>query len=199
LGGGEFLIANQASFRRFAHLRYVPLPGGDASIKHPARTALAHLWQAGLEWGDDLPPVKEFSEGDLRVLRRQFDRGLNCVPSSSMGRLFDAVSALIGVRQRVSYEGQAAMELEALCESSGQHEPYLFPITSGEIVTLGPGPLLEAILRDLRSGAALSLIATAIPWLGGGRDCRCVQVGPRNDRFEYRGADRRRFSKHLSA
>jgi hydrogenase maturation protein HypF len=158
--GGEFLIANQASFRRFAHLRYVPLPGGDASIKHPARTALAHLWQAGMEWDDDLPPVKEFSANDLRVLQRQFGRNLNCVPSSSMGRLFDAVAALIGMRQRVNYEGQAAMELEALCESSGQHEPYPFPITSGETVTLDPGPLLEAILGDLRSGAALSLIAT---------------------------------------
>ena len=83
--GGEFLVANQASFRRFAHLRYVPLPGGDASIKHPARTALAHLWQAGLEWDDDLPAVKEFSANDLRVLRRQFDRNLNCVPVEFRG------------------------------------------------------------------------------------------------------------------
>ncbi len=158
--GGEFLIASQASFRRFAHLRYVPLPGGDASIKHPARTALAHLWQAGLDWDDDLSPVKEFSANDLRVLRRQFDRNLNCVPSSSMGRLFDAVSALIGVRQRVNYEGQAAMELEALCESTGRGEAYPFPVTRGEMTMLDPGPLLEAILRDLRSGTALALIAT---------------------------------------
>jgi hydrogenase maturation protein HypF len=158
--GGEFLVASQASFSRFAHLRYAPLPGGDTSIKHPARTALAHLWQAGLEWDNDLPPVREFSASDLHVLRRQFDRNLNCVPSSSMGRLFDAVSALIGVRQRVNYEGQAAMELEALCQASGPQDTYPFPITSGGMVTLDPAPLLKAILRDLRSGAALSLIAT---------------------------------------
>jgi len=158
--GGEFLVSNQASFRRFGHLRYVPLPGGDASIKHPARTALAHLWRAGLAWDRELPPVLEFSGGDLRVLRRQFERNLNCVPSSSMGRLFDAVSSLIGVRQRVNYEGQAAMELEALCESNGRNDPYPFPIARGEMMMLDPGPLLEAVLCDMRSGAALSLIAT---------------------------------------
>ncbi len=157
--GGEFLVASQVSFRRFGHLRYVPLPGGDASIKHPARTALAHLWKAGLDWAPDLDPVNEFSASELGILRRQFEKNLNCVPSSSMGRLFDAVSALIGVRQRVNYEGQAAMELEALCVSKPQ-EPYPFPLAAGETMMLEPAPLLEAIVADLRSGASKSRIAT---------------------------------------
>lgn len=157
--GGEFLVASQSSFRRFGHLRYVPLPGGDASIKHPARTALAHLWRAGLDWSAVLDPVQEFSAGDLGVLRRQFEKNLNCVQSSSMGRLFDAVSALVGVRQRVNYEGQAAMELEALCVPETV-KPYPFPLTVGETVILEPAPLLEAILADLRAGTSTSRIAT---------------------------------------
>ena len=151
--GGEFLIARGQEFERFAHLRNISLAGGDASVKSPARTALSHLRAAGIPWDSDLACVSEFSPTELRVLERQLERGLNCVPCSSMGRLFDAVASLVGVRQHVSYEGQAAIELEALCEPSGRDYPSF--AEDGD-----PKPLLQAIMKDVRAGVHHSQIAT---------------------------------------
>jgi hydrogenase maturation protein HypF len=115
--GGEVLLADYRGFRRLAHLSEVPLPGGDGAIRHPARAALAHLWAAGVPWTDDLPPVAATSEAERRVIRRQLETGFNAPLTSSAGRLFDAVAALIGLRSSVTYEAQAAMELEGLIAS----------------------------------------------------------------------------------
>ena len=148
--GGEVLIAGYDGFERAAHLSYVPLPGGDATIHKPYRAALAHLWAAGVEWTSDLAPVSIASAAELAVLRRQLERGFQTVATSSMGRLFDSVSSLLGVRHVASYEAQAAIELEAVAESNLEKaRPYRLPARGDQI---DPGPMLRAILGDLRAG-----------------------------------------------
>ena len=112
--GGEVLVAGYKSFRRAAHLGYVPLAGGDASVLRPYRMALSHLRSAGVDWDDDIPAVAACPTQERSVLAHQLETGLGCVPTSSMGRLFDAVSSLVGVRQTVDYEAEAAIELESL-------------------------------------------------------------------------------------
>jgi hydrogenase maturation protein HypF len=152
--GGEILCGAFDAFERPLHLKYVPLPGGDASIKRPARMALAHLWAAGIEWDPDLgcTPV------ELRVLRRQLETGANCVPTSSMGRLFDAFAALIGVRRSVTYEAQAAIEMEAICDRLNVDRGYRFSIDAG---AFDPAPVFRAALQDLRCSVPPSEIAAA--------------------------------------
>src|SRR5215469_1981106 len=117
--GGEFLVPVQDSFQRVAHLRQFRLPGGETAVKEPRRTAVAVLYEI---WGqtrlDDgsLAPLAEFSKTELRLIRQMLAKGINAPVTSSMGRLFDAVSALAGIRQQVTFEGQAAMELESVIE-----------------------------------------------------------------------------------
>lgn len=111
--GGEILFATATDFRRAAHWQAMPLPGGDSSIRHPAKVALAFLWKSGIPWSDHLPPVASMPSADRQRLLRQLERNLHTIPTSSMGRLFDAVASLLGVQHENEYEGQAAMELEA--------------------------------------------------------------------------------------
>jgi hydrogenase maturation protein HypF len=158
--GGEVLLANYKGYQRLARLAYVPLAGGDISVLRPYRMALAHLWAAGIDWEPDLPPVAACPSDEQRVLRHQLETGLGCAPTSSMGRLFDAVSALIGVRQVVAYEAQAAIELEGLargvvCGATS----YTFDVDrSGQTTLINPAPVVRAVVSDHRDGVAADVI-----------------------------------------
>ncbi len=154
--GGEFLICSFQSFERFAHLAYVPLPGGDTAIRHPFRIALSYLDQAGIEWSPELPCVAAASELERTAIAHQIRTGLNSPPTSSMGRLFDAVASLLDVRQIVNYEGQAAMELESLCDPR-EKETYSVPDCSSS--SLDCSSIFPEILSDLKKGIPHSTIA----------------------------------------
>jgi hydrogenase maturation protein HypF len=159
--GGEVLVAGYKSFRRAAQLRYVPLAGGDASVLRPYRMALAHLWAAGIPWSDGIPAVAACPERERAVLAHQLSTGLGCVPTSSMGRLFDAVSSLVGVRHTVDYEAEAAIELESLARAVAVPQPYRFEVRTpdGGPVIADPAPVLRAVVDDIRQGRPAALVA----------------------------------------
>jgi hydrogenase maturation protein HypF len=160
--GGELLLADYAGYRRLAHLAYVPLPGGDAAVRNPCRMALSHLRAAGVAWDLDLPCAAACPPEERRLLARQLECGLGCVPTSSMGRLFDAVSSLTGVCHRAGYEAQAALELQAAAVRAPGQRGYAFglcPQPGGRPLLLDPAPVLRAAVADLRAGAWAATVA----------------------------------------
>ncbi len=132
--GGEFLLANYAGFSRPLHLAYVPLTGGDSSIRQPAKIGLSYLAFAGIPLEYDLPPVAHFSHENLNLLQSQITHGINSPLTSSMGRLFDAVASIIGIRQAVTYEAQAAIHLENCCDKA-EKGVYTYSFEDGVINT----------------------------------------------------------------
>jgi len=141
--GGEFLTGDCRAFRRVAHLRYVAMPGGEQAIRQPWRMAAAHLADAGQ---DAAPFFGHVSATALAAVDRQIERRFNAPSTSSVGRLFDAVASLAGVRQCVSFDGQAAIELESLAADVADGGVYPF-----EIVTVRQGdPPASTLVIDTR-------------------------------------------------
>jgi hydrogenase maturation protein HypF len=136
--GGEFLVVARKAFSRAAHLRPFPLPGGDAAIRHPWRTALAVLHAAAIDQDDDLPPAAAAPPAERGILRRQIDRGLACPLTSSMGRLFDAVAALAGLAPSVTYEAEAALLVESLAGEAAWPGAAIAPYAVSSPVAAGP-------------------------------------------------------------
>jgi hydrogenase maturation protein HypF len=158
--GGEILVADYEGFKRVGHLKATPLPGGDGAVRHPSRMALSYLHTAGIPWGDRLPPVAALSATERVLLATQLERGINTIPTTSMGRLFDAVSAIAGVRQEISYEAQAAIEFEALVDTS-EGGTYAFGIVDrDDSLVIDPTPVLGAIIDDVIAGRSVGAIAS---------------------------------------
>jgi hydrogenase maturation protein HypF len=158
--GGEFLLADCRRFRRLGHLKYVPLPGGEAAIKRPYRMAVSHLLSAFGEEALDLPLElwAQIEPPELALVRRMMAAKVNCPLTSSSGRLFDAVSALLGVRGVVNYEGQAAIELEMLA-AEGVDEVYDWSPPSSYPIIIDPAPVLRGVVSDLRRGVDRAVIS----------------------------------------
>ena len=156
--GGEVLISCLDRFERFAHLEYVPMPGGEAAIREPWRMALGHLHAAGFDdEGQRFLAGTGVTEQEGRIVRRMLQRGINSPMTSSVGRLFDAVAAVVLERRRVDYEAQAAIELEGM--AIDQHDdleagPYAFKLVEGNWPTRAPmkivaAPMWHALVHDL--------------------------------------------------
>jgi hydrogenase maturation protein HypF len=163
--GGEVLVSRLDGFERFAHLEYVPMPGGEAAIREPWRMAVGHLLGAGfdVESGAVLDLVGS-KAAEAHVLRRMAERGVNAPLTSSCGRLFDAVAAVVLDRRVVDYEAQAAIELEGLAVDEADEAGYEMEIPPGDWAAREPiricaGPLWRALVRDLQGGGSKARIA----------------------------------------
>lgn len=169
--GGEFLLADLTSFRRLGLIDSVPMPGGAAAIRQPWRMAAAYLDRA---YGDDVPELDVVTRNaaDWRAVRSMARSGVNAPPTSSAGRLFDAIAALLGVRDAINYEGQAAVELEQFADPAerGAYEAGVVrdgqAARGGYEAAVGDEPLrvsgvdlVRACVADLRAGIAPAVVA----------------------------------------
>ena len=166
--GGEVLIARLDGFERFAHLEYVAMPGGDAAVREPWRMAFAALRAADFDVeSEQIVKLLGAQASEVRVLRRMVERGINSPMTSSLGRLFDAVAAVVLNRRVVDYEAQAAIELEGIAVDEpdrfeqGDYVPELHDAEegSGSAAVIRTGKMWKAVLEDLWRGVPASRIS----------------------------------------
>jgi hydrogenase maturation protein HypF len=160
--GGEVLIAGYEDFDRAAHFEYVPLPGGAAAIREPWRMAVSYLaHHFGREFLKlDIPFLRQLNRPKVDLLLRMMDQGVNSPLTSSCGRLFDAVAALIGIRQQVNYEAQAAIELEMAMASPEEDAAYPMKLVpDGDHWIISTRPLFEVLLDDLGQNVPVAAIS----------------------------------------
>jgi len=175
--GGEFLVADYRNFRRAGHLEYLPLPGGAAAIKRPYRTTIGYILTLLGENAlnnviatpiyrgkqSQLASIGQVGEVEIEVIKRQIERSINSPLTSSMGRLFDAISALLGIRGEIDYEGQAAVELEMAAyaeDHAHAQESYPYHIVEDkEIRIVHLKDLLSAVIEDLHQGISKGRIS----------------------------------------
>lgn len=160
--GGEFLVVDYEGFRRAGHLQYLPLPGGEAAIHRPYRIAISHLYSLlgdeGLE--EALPFLGHVDPVELGIIKQQIEKGINAPLTSSCGRLFDAVSALVGFQGMATYEGQAAVQLEMMAHDGEDGASYPFSTSEGEgIRVIQLAEMWRGVLEDLCAQVPVPTIA----------------------------------------
>ncbi len=172
--GSEFLLVDDNKFQRIAHLRTFRLPGGEIAIKEPRRSALGLLYEI---FGDKvftmkkLASIKSFSATELKIIKRIFNQNLNLPIASSIGRLFDSVASIIGLRQKMRFEGQAAMEIEFALDGIKTNKNYPYhiqkpksslsnkPLTDDLYIIIDWEPMILEILDDLNNKVGLGVIS----------------------------------------
>jgi len=167
--GGEFLAADEREFERAATFRRFRLPGGERAVREPRRSAAGLLWEL---WGDrlfdheELACVRAMTAADRRIVRQLLARGAHSPRTSSVGRLFDGVASLLGLRQRVSFDGQAAMEVEWAAEGEPSNDGYPFQLgpdggnRESPLQIIDWGPMMMAMLDDMKRGVAAGAISS---------------------------------------
>jgi hydrogenase maturation protein HypF len=178
--GGEFLVVDRSGFQRVATFRKFRLPGGEKAIKEPRRTALGILYELygrGLLQRPDLACTRAFTKNEFNVLCTMLEKGVNCPWTTSVGRLFDAVASLIDLRQRVSFEGQAAMDLEFVLTGQAAKEssfPYRFmavsraeaqgkaeSIAAKELIVIDWEPIVRSVVNGVTEGKSAASLSAA--------------------------------------
>ena len=161
LWGGEFLICDYSGFKRMGHLEYIPLPGGEKAIREPWRMAASYLYKTYQDnmLDLDIDFVKKMDRGKWHTLQKMIDKGVNSPMTSSSGRLFDAVSALLGIRKEIHYEGQAAIELEMAAGTEEGRYPFDLESAEDRLVVLLE-PLFKGIVSDIERRVEIGAIAS---------------------------------------
>ncbi len=162
--GGEFLVAGYKSYRRKAHLKYIPLWGGEKAVKEPWRMGLVYLYTVFGEklWNLDIDFISSVPGKHWPSVKKILDKGINSPLTSSMGRLFDGVSSILGICLHNNYEGQAAVELEqrgARREKRGASRYRYNVEREGDILVIDPELVIKGIVKDLKRGVSISLIS----------------------------------------
>jgi hydrogenase maturation protein HypF len=161
--GSEFMLSNYFGYKRICHLKYIPLPGGDTSIRKPARIALAYIWSSEIEWAPEYLPVSAICVEERNILKSQLEQRINAPLTSSMGRFFDAVASIVGIRQKVNYEAQAAIEFESLADPN-EHGEYSLPFepdwkSEQPSYIVNTSPLIEELITDIQNGNSPATIS----------------------------------------